>query len=264
LGSGTGDLRNIFTNQYPLDRGTGNNINVLLDCFKITQQQAYLRQVEYVILNTISSTDDISKRHFDNIEETWFYTVFLQAVAEYLYLMSQGISANSNNTPSTASYRALRSVKAAFIHYANWMAENETYYLANKAVLEYPNDTWTGQDLRKIKILLCAYEISENNSTLQKANELIDFVYPTLLASEEKIYTRIQALIMQNYVDSKCISGHFSGIKLLAEPQEPLLKTKLNKSYFARVITFIKQYSIGREIDLLWIRIPALKKVFRK
>ena len=69
---------------------------------------------------------------------------------------------------------------------------------------------------------------------------------------------------MQNYVDTKCISGHFNGIKLLTEPQEPLRKTKLNKSYLARVITFIKQYSIGREIDLLWIRIPALKKVFRK
>lgn len=254
LGFGTGVIRNIFNNKYPLDRGTGNNVNVLLDCFEITQQQSYLRQVEYVILNTISASDDISKRDFNDIEETWFYTVFLQAVAKYLSLTSQHI----------ASHDKVHAVKAAFIHYATWMAENETYYLANKEVLEYPNDTWTGQDLRKIQILLCAYEITQNKNMLEKANELIDYVYPSLLASDERDYTRIQALVMQNFVDHSSVSGLFSELDLQTANTDKVSKTRLSKSYFARVISFIKQYSIRREIDLLCVRIPAAKKVFRK
>lgn len=254
LGFGTGVIRNIFNNKYPLDRGTGNNVNVLLDCFEITQQQSYLRQVEYVILNTICASDDISKRDFNDIEETWFYTVFLQAVAKYLSLTSQNI----------ASSDKVHTVKAAFIHYATWMAENESYYLANKEVLEYPNDTWTGQDLRKIQILLCAYEITQNKNTLEKANELIDYVYPSLLASDERDYTRIQALVMQNFVDHSSVSGLFSELDLQTANTDKVSKTRLSKSYFARVISFIKQYSIRREIDLLCVRIPAAKKVFRK
>lgn len=254
LGPGTGVLRNIFNNKYPLDRGTGNYVNVLLDCFEITQQKSYLRQVEYIILNTISKSDDISSRQFENIEDTWFYTVFLQAIAKYLHLISQGV-----NTHESAS-----DIKAAFIHYATWMAENETYYLANKDVLEYPNDTWTGQDLRKIQILLCAYDITQNNNMLKKANELMDFVYPSLVISEEKDYTRIQALIMQNYVDVNCIIGHFKDLALLDKFEEASSKQKINKSYFVRVTAFIAQYSIRREIHLLCVRVPSFKKVFRK
>lgn len=254
LGSGTGVLRNIFTNKYPLDRGTGNNVNVLLDCFEITQQQAYLRQVEYIILNTIGESDIIADRNLGNIEETWFYTIFLQAVAKYLNLVSQNAIINES----------ICVIKAAFIHYASWMAKNETYYLANKEILEYPNDTWIGQDLRKIQILLCAHEITQNSEILQKANKLIDYVYPSLSTSEEKDYTRIQALIMQNYVDQNCIAGHFDGIKSLTGTTHKLNIAKLNKRYVARLIIFLKQYSIRREIDLLCVRISVFNRVFRK
>jgi len=264
LGSGTGVVRNVFTNKYPLDRGTGNNVNVLLDSFDISQQQSYLRQAEFVILNTISSQDDISKRDFNNIEETWFYTVFLQAVAKYLYLISQGGAMNKSSAKLTVKDKTTSAIKAAFIHYATWMSENETHYLANKDSLEYPNDTWTGQDLRKIQILLCAFELTHSETMLRKANELSDYVYPSLLSSKERNYTRIQVLSMQNFVDLPSVKNYFEGVKQLAEKQQDLSGLKQNKRYFARVITFLKQYSISREIGLLCVRIPAFKKVFNK
>lgn len=264
LGAGTGVLRNVFTNQYPLDRGTGNNLNVLLDCFELTQQKAYLRQVEFVILNTISSNDKISERHFENIEDTWYYTVFLQGVVKYLYIMSQITNTNVNNTPNERHLKIIRTIGTAYIHYANWMSENETYYLANKSVLEYPNDTWTGQDLRKIHILLCAYELTENKAMLIKAKEISDFVYPCLSNSAEKDYTRIQALIMQNYADQASISGIFDGIKSIVNGVTKENETLITKGYLARIFSFIAKYSIKREFTLLGIRIPALKKVFNK
>ncbi|MFT6269540.1 MAG: hypothetical protein ACJAVV_002366 [Alphaproteobacteria bacterium] len=268
FGKGTGIVRNIFTNKYPLDRGTGNYVNVLLDCFETTLQKSHFEQAEYVILNTISENDDISTRNFEDIENTWFYVVFLQAVAKYLAIVGQQTSLKSTQFVNLHKVQAIHN---AFIHYVGWMAANEQHYLANKAVLEYPNDTWTGQDLRKVHVLLCGYELTNNPQMLSKAAQLIDVVYPALLTSKESTYTRIQALIMQNYVSQDSIKGSFKDLQpILKEHKQKLTsegksaKLLINKSYLSRVGAFLKDYSIKNEINMLCVRIPAVKKVLKR
>ncbi|MFT5283128.1 MAG: hypothetical protein ACI94Z_001963 [Yoonia sp.] len=267
-GKGTGIVRNLFTNEYPLDRGTGNYVNVLLDCFETTLQKSYFEQAQYVILNTISENDNINARNFEDVENSWYYVVFLQAVAKYLAIVGQQISVASSQFVNLHKVLAIHN---AFIHYVNYMAKHEQHYLANTAILEYPNDTWTGQDLRKVHVLLCGYELTHNPQMLSKAKQLTDVVYPALLASKEVTYTRIQALIMQNYVSQESISGSFKDLQVIlkqhsqhAAEQGSVTTLNINKSYLSRFVIFVKAYSIKNEIDMLCVRIPAVKKVLRR
>ena len=45
----------------------------------------------------------------------------------------------------------------ALLHYAYWMAENEQPYLHQPEKLEFPNDTWAAQDIRRANVLYAAY-----------------------------------------------------------------------------------------------------------
>ena len=266
LGGGTGIARNPFNNSYPLDRGTGNYVNVMLDCFETTLQKSYIEHAQYIILNTISEHDDIQKRNFADIENTWYYVVLLQAVAKYLAIVSQQIT---HTSPAFVDLNKLTAIRNAFIHYALWMAENEQPYLANKDVLEYPNDTWTGQDLRKIHVLLCGYELTKSQAMLNKAHALSTVIYPALLASTECTYTRIQALIMQNYGNEKSIQGSFNSLVDILSQHAKASKHKqstfkVNKSYVARSLAFIKAYSLKKEINMLCVRIPSVKKWLKR
>jgi hypothetical protein len=266
LGNGTGIARNPFTNRYPLDRGTGNYVNVMLDCFETTLQQSYFEHAQYIILNTISEHDNIDERNFSDIENTWYYVVLLQAVAKYLAIVSQYITAESTGF---IDLQKVSLIHNAFTHYSLWMAENEQPYLANKDVLEYPNDTWTGQDLRKIHVLLCAHELTHTKSMLDKAHALTADIYPALLNSKESAFTRIQALIMQNYASQQSIAGSFNELSsILTQYSETHADKKrdhtVNKSVSVRALSFIKAYSINKEIDMLCVRIPSVRRWLKR
>lgn len=253
LGFGTGVVRNIFTNKYPLDRGTGNYVNCLLDAYEITSQYSYLLQAEFVLLNTISENDDITQRNFEDIENTWFYTVLLQSALKYLEIKYQ----LKSETPASAT------IRKAFIHYTEYMAENESHYLANASVLEYPNDTWTGQDLRKIHLLQSAYVLTQNTKMLDKAESLASYVYPKLINSPESFYTRIQALIMQNMNDLDNTKHYLKGYSNWLASSEKLSPLPPNRRLLRRMLNFLYQYSIKNELRLICVRIPFFAKVFK-
>ena len=259
LGGGHRTVRNVFTNKYPLDRGTGNYVNCLLDCFEITSNRNYLEQAEFVIINTITLYDDFSKLNFEDVENTWFYTVFLQSVVKYLGIMYQV----KEDAPKS------QYIRASFLHYANYIAEHEQPYLFKPGILEYPNDTWTGQDLRKIQILHYAYIINHNDKMLNKAQQLEDYIYPKLLKSKESSFTRIQALIMQNISDIESANSLFNGYK---EWLDEIPKANIKRvhdglyknNYLKRIIKFINNYSIMNECKLLFVRVPMLRRLFNK
>jgi hypothetical protein len=77
----------------------------------------------------------------------------------------------------------------------------EVPYLTNPDILEYPNDTWTGQDLRKVHIFAAAYYYSDKRNPvyLDKALYFENDILNRLNSSSTKTYTRILALILQNY-----------------------------------------------------------------
>lgn len=183
-------LKNHLSGRYPFDRGTANLINALLDSYELTQEEQYLTRAEHVIQNTVHPADNIAERHLDNVELSWFYTVFLQALTRYLDVKRE------NNTLDADFYYA----RDALLHYANWMLDNEAPYLDKPDILEFPNDTWTAQDLRKTAVLAAAWYYSDekNPALLEKAKYYQHYVATKLAASEEQTYTRVLALLMQN------------------------------------------------------------------
>lgn len=182
---------NHLNNQYPFDRGTANYVIALLDCYQLTQQHEYLLRVEHIIHNTVHPADDIASRDLSNIDECWFYTVFLQAVCRYLQ------TKEIQHSFDDAFYYA----RDALLYYADWMLAHEQPYLDTPEVLEFPNDTWTAQELRKTHIFAAAFYYSPDNNQeyLDKAKYFQDYIVTRLKTSAELSYTRILALLMQNH-----------------------------------------------------------------
>ena len=182
--------KNHFSGQYPLDRGTANYIVALLDSFELTQERHYVKQVENIITHTIHPTENVDLRNLSDVESTWFYTVFLQAVCRYLLLKQQ------LKEYDEMFYYA----RDSLLNFANWMVDNEYMYLDKPTILEYPNDTWTAQDLRKASIFAAASYFSpqDNEIYLAKARYFETEVASRLNHSETKTYTRIMILVLQN------------------------------------------------------------------
>ena len=185
--------KDVLTGQYPLDRGTGNYIVALLDAYEVSNKQSYLDQASLVIKNTASPAEDLAQRQLDNVEETWFYTVFLQAVARYLH----------NKEKLEQFDQSFDYARALLLHFADWMTEHEQPYLTKPEILEYPNHTWAAQDIRKANVLYLAgyYADSSEQQTKfwQKADSLYQYVGCELGQEETHYFTRILSILMQNH-----------------------------------------------------------------
>ncbi|MEP1551449.1 hypothetical protein [Paraglaciecola sp.] len=184
-------IKNHFTGLYPLDRGTANYLVALLDSYELTKDKTFLSKVEHIITHTVHPTEQVAQRSLQDVENTWFYTVLLQAMSRYLHL-----KLNQGQLDDCFYY-----CRDSLLNYAQWMLANEYPYLEKPDILEYPNDTWTAQDLRKAHVLASAYYFSpeKNKEYLTKAKYFEDYVANRLNDSETKTYTRILVLTMQNY-----------------------------------------------------------------
>lgn len=241
------DLKNITTGKYPLDRGTANYIHALLDKYTLTQELATLYQVEHIIKNTVHPLDNLIARDLGNVEINWYYTVFFQSVCRYLQTKEE------LGTLDESFYYA----RDSLLHYADWMLENEYPYLAKPEILEFPNHTWTAQDIRKVNILLFAnyYSPDSTSAYSSKAAELYKYISDSLSSEKTRTYTRILAILMQNhgavaYFENIDSSARFEAIK----KYQPLkkhgpLNAILNIS--ATFLTALKHFSPRQE--LLWL-----------
>jgi hypothetical protein len=182
--------KNHFTGQYPLDRGIANYVNALLDSFELTQNEEYLKQVQNILSNAMHPDEDLAHRDLQNIENTWFYTVLLQALCRYLQVKQ------SRQEFDQHFYYC----RDCLLNFADWMLIHEYPYLQKPDILEYPNDTWTAQDLRKAHVLAGAYYFSPDKKIeyLTKAQFFQQYVADKLDKSDTKTYTRILVLLMQN------------------------------------------------------------------
>ncbi|MGQ8364662.1 hypothetical protein [Glaciecola sp. 1036] len=253
FGFGTGVVRNPITNTYPLDRGTGNYVNALLDAFELTRKNSYLSQAEFVILNTIGFRPAPTTEAFEDIENTWYYTVFLQSVAKYLHFIEH----------FSLKRDACYSIIESFLRYIDYIADHEEPYLNSADKLEFANDTWTAQDLRKEQLLCIGYLYTSNPERRevykQKAQYFNSFIAQKLQHSEEKSYTRILALCMQNYGGLSLIEKYPNGRPLDCK-KHLTTHTDLNQSLFKRSLRFLREYSVSKEFSHLKKRIPKLQK----
>ena len=176
--------------RYPFTRGTGNYITALIDAYNLTGKRQYLSSVESVIRQSVHPRDDITLRNLQDTESSWSYLIYLQAVCKYLDLKTK-----LQEIDEICIY-----AKDSLLHYVDWMLEKETPFLKKTENLEYPNHTWTAQDLRKASIFYVASLYSTDNKTkyLKAAHFYHRFVEDTLKHEETRYYSRILILLMQN------------------------------------------------------------------
>ncbi|OZG73437.1 hypothetical protein BTA51_10480 [Hahella sp. CCB-MM4] len=193
-------LKNPLTRKYPLDRGTGNYLVALLDSYQLTLDSRFLQRSAQVIRNTVNPAEDISLRNLHNVEETWFYTIFFQAVVKFLLVKQDADQLDDD------FYYA----RDSLIHFAGWMVENEYPYLEKPEILEFPNHTWVAQDVRKAYLLTYAAmfcpDREKRRQMQKKAKFFENYVVDCLKAEETNYYTRILAILMQNHGFSGLLS----------------------------------------------------------
>lgn len=238
--------------RYPFNRGVGNYIRALLDSYELTEDSDYLQRAARVIADTFGADDDISMRNLEDIEGTWYYTVFLQEVIRFLDVKRLAGQFDDK------FYHALDGL----LHYARWMAENEQPYLLQPDRLEYPNDTWVAQDIRKANVLYGAYLYAgkERDVLLERARYFRDYVTQTLSRSETLHFARIQALLMQNHGPASAMDQPCSAHSVPARTEDTGQSTcvsvyqsmDLIRSVAAGFIKAVKTTSPRREYT--WVR----------
>ncbi|MDR3090495.1 MAG: hypothetical protein LBU39_11885 [Desulfobulbaceae bacterium] len=177
--------------RFPLNRGTGNCLNAAIDAFELTGDGKYLIRAAELIQGTVHPTDNIAERDLLDAERHWSYTVFLAAVGRYL-----AIKRLWNQFDQDFSH-----ARQSLLAYGRWMIEHEYPYLEKPEILEYPNETWAGQDLRKGAILyFAALQTAgeERERFLVTANFFLDYGIAELRRQTTNYYTRPLVLMMQN------------------------------------------------------------------
>lgn len=131
---------------YELDgpgRASGNALKTLLDGYLLTSDERYLRCAETLIWRCVSVDDPIDDRNLLNAEFRWMYNIFLRSLGCYLDVKHEIGQLD----------QAFWSARTVLLNYAAWMLEHEYPYLAKPEILEFPNETWSAQEMRKSDVL---------------------------------------------------------------------------------------------------------------
>jgi hypothetical protein len=127
-------------------RGSGNSINALLDGWRLTGDPALLEKCDEIIRRTVHPDDDPGSHGLLDSENRWSYTVHLQALGKYL-----DVKAEAGRLDLMYAY-----ARESLLTYARWMAEHERPILDRPDELEFPNETWAAQDIRKSDVFKLA------------------------------------------------------------------------------------------------------------
>ncbi|WP_246180393.1 hypothetical protein [Marinobacter changyiensis] len=230
--------------KYPLDRGTGNYLNTLIDAYLISQDAPLLDEMYGVIVETISPDDDPAARNLGKVEEHWFYIVFLQSLARFLLLKEQ--LAQVDHQYAYARH--------TLIHYADWILDNEKPYLSNPEALEFPTDTWAAQDIRKANVLYYSayFNPARKDILTAKAEEFWRYCVNTLTQSPERHTTRIQAILAQNLgVREWCLEKQSSPYPLPGLQELRIKKNGAGKRFIRDILVTLRSFSISHEIEWL-------------
>lgn len=188
--------------RFPITRDTGNYLSILLDTFQLTGDRIWLQRAEAVIRDTVHPDDRVDARGLLDVERQWSYTVTLLALAKYVV-----VKACFDERDAMAAYAS-----RTLLSYTDWMVRHERPYLSAPDTLEYPNHTWSAQEIRKINLLCIAASIAPDDPVprLSKAREWLEALREALRDSDERYYTRILVILLQNQGTSQVLesTGH--------------------------------------------------------
>lgn len=154
-------------------RGVANAVQTLLNAWRLTGEARWLAKAEELIARAIHPDDDLEARQLLDTERRWSYTVFLQALGRYLDTMREA----DLDRPLCAYARA------SLLHYARWMAAHEYPYLDKPEILEFPNETWAAQDMRKAEVFDLAARHASDARERARFVERACFFYDSSLSS---------------------------------------------------------------------------------
>lgn len=182
--------RRIFP-RYPLTRGTGNALTACLDAYEVSGNDRFLVEAERLIRGALHPEDDIAVRNLSDPESTWSYTVLLVAVAKFLNKKLE-----LKQLDSGYDY-----ARACLLAYAEWMFVHEYPYLEKPEKLEYPNETWAAQELRKSVVFWFAAAYASTDRAeefIERAKFFYDSASSELLKHSTSSFIRPLALMLQN------------------------------------------------------------------
>jgi hypothetical protein len=180
---------------YSLDgpgRSAANLIMHFVEAFRYSGEYRYLKYAEQLIRMTAHPDQEIDDLDLMKIELKWMYTMFLQSLLYFLELKKEILQFDK------MYYYTVDVIK----NYFHWMNKNENLYLENADQLEYPNETWAAQDIRKgIIFYLSAQYLDEKNrvESLDKAKYFFKESLKVLNNFSTKVYTRPIAILLVNW-----------------------------------------------------------------
>jgi len=170
-------------------RTPGNALNALVDAHRLSGEARFLAKARELVHRCIHPCDDLAARRLEDVENRWYYMVFLEALAKYLaHLETIG------GPPEERDY-----ARAALLHYARWALEHEEPYLDHPERLEYPTETWAAQDLRKALVLNLAAARTrgeEQRRLRERARFFHREALATLAGMDTHMLTRPQVLVL--------------------------------------------------------------------
>ena len=172
-------------------RGAGNSINALLDAHRLTHDDRWLTNAEALIRRCIHPEDDIDALDLRDAERRWSYTVFLQVLGKYLDYKALLLAFDDSYWYGRAS----------LLRYAAWMVEHEEPYLNHPERLEFPNETWAAQDMRKADVFRLAARHGtgvEQARFLERSQFFFEYVLSALSVSPTARLTRPVVILLSN------------------------------------------------------------------
>lgn len=139
-------------------RESGNALLILTKAFEFTEDRKYLKAAERIMKKCISPRQNLKAMRIKEPEYRWMYLLFLQSMIEYMKVKEEIGEID----------KCYRYAVKSFKHYTEWMLKNEYSYLDKPETLEYPNETWAMQELRKPHIL---YEASQRTEDIKKKEQ---------------------------------------------------------------------------------------------
>jgi hypothetical protein len=145
------------------------------------------------------------------------------------------------------------------------MLKNEAPYLSKPEILEFPNQTWTAQDLRKANIFDAAAFYCTSNQQKHKFRDSAEsfYLYVTqTLATESSLdYTRIQALLMQNSGYTSWFRENNNFPSCIAYNTNPQIE--LNHSVVKLLLNKTLSLNIKHELEWLRKRSAKINKILK-
>ena len=170
-------------------RGAANSILACMVAHRLTRDPRFAAMADTLIRRCIHPSDDLELRHLLDVEQRWFYTVFLQVLGLYLH---------EKSTTGQADPMFVYG-RESLLHYARWMTAHERPYLDRPERLEFPTETWPAQDLRKGDVFFWAAMYSgedERPGFLERARFFRDYALRTLAGLKTRRFTRPTVLLL--------------------------------------------------------------------